>query len=161
MQKTPFGQQVSRILPSLGLSIIAGVIAAFVINIFLATFGFFNGSVSESAIQSVIFGWAFVTAILYAVFSVRSFRYSIWGAMLRLGRNILVALIAGFLFTIVTSASYSNILFFDNMSFLMNHILPLWFFVALVVVSVFSLDYARRQRSALPPRTAFVKPVSS
>lgn len=167
-------------LASLVLSIVAGVIA-FAILI-LSSFVFINATFC--AVQSAYLDLSFVTTILYVIFSVKSLRYNISEAMRKLGRNILVAVLGGFLFTIATQAYYGVNLFtgmdcqpfhqdtvglavcphhafWQGFYFLMTHILPLWSFVALVVVSVFSLDYARRQRNALPPTTTLVKPVSS
>ena len=168
MQKTKNDQQVKRMLAGLGLSVVAGVItfAIFIISSFVFT------TASLSAFQSAYLSLSFVTAILYVVFSAKSLRYSILREMLRLGRNILVSAVGGFLFTIATQTYYGVNLFtgmdcqpFQNTEglvvcphhaflqgfyFLMTHILPLWSVVAFVSVSVFSLAYARRKQGSKP-----------
>lgn len=159
MQKAKDKEQLTRILVSLGLSIVAGVIAGFAMINFLEIFGLINDG--EGVIRGVIFSWAIVTAILYVVLSVRSLKQGEWGITVRLGRNIVVAVLGGFLFTIATGNSYSNVAFYNNLSFLTSHIFPIWFFVAFVITSVFTFDYSWRQRSSQLPKTTFVKPVSS
>ncbi len=146
------GQKAKRGLQSLGVSI--GVAVAVLLAALYSLqwmFGFVN------SIQLVLLGCASLAAILYVPFSIRSFAYSVRGAALRVTRNTLVALLAGFLFTIATSSYYSservNVFytrfeFWSQFQTLMTGVLPLWSCVAFLIVSVFSFDYARRTSGA-------------
>jgi len=112
-----------------------------------------------------MFGSAFAAAILYASVSIRSFHSRVLGTLLRVLRNILIAVPAGFLFTIATSALYSHhpvgglapgytilgIQFWSYFNVLFSvGDGPVWSCLAFVMVSAFGLEYTRRRRGKLP-----------
>jgi hypothetical protein len=150
------GHKAKRALQSLGVSIGVGI---GVLLGGLYSLQWLFGVVNS--IQILLLGCALVAAILYVSFSIRSFAYSVKGAGLRVVRNSLIAVLAGFLFTIATSAYYTGEgvnVFFTRFGFwsqfqtLMTGVFPLWSSMAFVIVSVFSFDYARRTASGPPSR---------
>ena len=167
-------------LVSFGISIVVGIITCGIL--ILSSLVFTN--VSFNAFQSAILGLSFATAIFYVILSVGWLKCSASVTVLRLGKNILVAVVGGFLFTIATETYYGVNLFtgmdcqpfrqylagegmpvcphhafWQGFYFLTTRVLPLWSFVALVVVCVFTFDYARRQRSSQRLQTTLMKPV--
>jgi hypothetical protein len=103
------GQRVSNALQSLGVSI--GVCAVILLSAY-AAFQFGPLHISEQIMSPFGPGWtlvqygcAFAAAILYASFSIKSFNGRVLSTILRVARNVVIAVPAGFLFTI---ALYSN-----------------------------------------------------
>jgi hypothetical protein len=161
------GPRMSRALQSLGVSV--GVCGAIVLSAY-AAFQFSPPNIAlqfvpfpfTSGFDLLMFGSAFAAAILYASVSIRSFHSRALGTLLRVLRNILIAVPAGFLFTIAVSALYSNhpvgglapgytILGIQFWSYF-NVLLsvgdgPVWSCLAFVVVSAFGFEYTRRRRS--------------
>lgn len=137
-------KKASLIEASLGVSFAVGVI---VLLGTLYSLQFVFGNVDPLGFSIPV--WITAAAITYLVISTRSLGCEIKGALLRLGRNFLVALLGGFIFTLATSSFYSNEPFYDfwaYMRFLMTGILVLWFSVAFVVVCAFNVYYSRRER---------------
>jgi hypothetical protein len=162
------GPRMSSGLQSLGVSV--GVCAA----ILLSTYAVFQFSPSKIALQFepfpfysgfdlLVFGSAFVAAILYASVSMRSFNSRVRGTLLRELRNVVIAVPVGFLFTIAVSALYSThpagglapgysilgIQFWSYFTALLSvGDGPVWSCLAFVVVSAFGLEYTRRMRAS-------------
>jgi hypothetical protein len=160
------GQRMIGALQSLGVSV--GVCGAIILSAY-AAFQFSPPSIAlqfmplpfTSGFEPLMFGSAFAAAILYASVSIRSFHSRFLGTLLRVLRNILIAVPAGFLFTIATSALYSNhptyglapgytilgIQFWSYFNFLFSvGDGPVWSCLAFVVLSAFGLEYTRRRR---------------
>lgn len=142
-------KQASRIEASLGVSFATGVVAVLGT---LYGLQFAYGEVNDFI--GIIPGLAAAAAIAYFVIFTKSFGSSIKGALLRLGRNLLVALLGGFVFTLATSSFYGNALFslsgsefWNYLHFLTTGILLLWFSVALIVTSAFNIYYSQSQRA--------------
>ena len=148
------GQKVTTALKSLGLAI--GAAFALLLAALFGTQAIFG--VANNA-PFVLFGFAILAAILFVEFSMRSFKCSASIATAKLARNAVIALLAGFAFTIATSSYYvsdgMNILsrsgssFWVNFHFLMTGAFSLWAPAAFLVVILFSFDYSRRRVHSL------------
>jgi hypothetical protein len=144
------GHRVTTALKSLGLAIGS----AFVV-LLAALFGTQAILGVANNAPFALFGFAILAAILFVGFSMRLFKCSASIATTKLARNAVIALVAGFAFTIATSSYYvsdgMNILsrsgssFWFYFHFLMMGPLSLWAPVAFLVVTVFSFDYSRRR----------------
>ena len=134
---------------SLGLSLgvaFAGLLSALYITQWI--YGVANNAIF------VLEGEAALAAILYLAFSVRVLSYDLFPeAVLKFGRNLVLAVAIGFIFTITTSEFYNsgvNVLLMsgvplrNELEILLTGVIPLWTSVAFFVVTVFSFDYARR-----------------
>jgi hypothetical protein len=152
--------RVSRTLQSFGISV--GVGAVILLSAY-ASFQFGPAYVREQMMSPFGPGWtflqygcAFAAAVLYAAISIKSFNGRLLGTILRVARNAVIAVPAGFLFTI---AFYSNLNpgvasccrgiqflnYFDALFRVGDG--PLWSCLAFVVISIFGLEYTRRSRT--------------
>jgi hypothetical protein len=139
------GLRVGRALQSLGLSIGAGFVV--LLGALYSTQWIFG--VANNALL-VLLSCAFVSAILYMRFLVRSFNYAASVATTKVARNAVIALLAAFLFTIATASYYgvkmlSGEGFWFNFRNLMTGPFSLWAPVAFLIVTVFSFNYSRRR----------------
>lgn len=138
-----------QILSTLGISVGSG---ALILLASLYGLQFIFGV--ANTIGLAMLGLSVIAAVTYVAFSVRAFRNDIPSALVRLGRNFLVSLAGGFLFTVATSGFYSNAPFYEfwnYFQFLMKGPLALWSCVAFLSVTVFALDYSRKLSNARQP----------
>ncbi len=160
---TKHEERTMSVLKSLGVSIVVGV---FILLGVLYLTQLFFGNIDSFLI--IIFGCTILSAILYAAISARSFNYNAIDIIGKLARNASVAVLTGFLFTIVTSGHYSNVAsifflsgdqFLGFFEFLMRGVVPLLSCIAFLIISVFSFDYTRRNGRAQEPKTSTVKAI--
>ncbi|MDG6907690.1 MAG: hypothetical protein JRN20_18105 [Nitrososphaerota archaeon] len=97
--------------------------------------------------------WAALAAIAYFMISTKLFGADTKETLLRLGRNLLVALLGGFIFTLATSSFYGDVLFslsgsefWNYFEFLMTGILLLWFSIAYIIANAFNICYSKRDQ---------------
>jgi hypothetical protein len=140
--------RVSRALKSLGLAIgVSFVVLLGALYGAQAIFGLANNA------PFVLFGIAVLAAILFVGFSVRSFKCTSSRAAAKAARNVIVGLLAGFLFTVATSSYYDASLlskvgspiWWDNFQQVMMAPFWIWASVAFLAVTIFSFDYSRRR----------------
>ena len=108
------------------------------------------GHHGETLLQVFTISYSLIPILLYFVFAV-NFQQSFLGALARTLRNVLLSVLLGFIITIITANSYSNAAWYNNMDFLTTHIVVIWFFEAMTVVSVFSYEFRRRELENLRP----------